>query len=130
MKTIKYISIKLIIALSLLSVSCKAQSPQPNIETAIIGTWIAEDDPKVKLVFSSDGKIFDYYDNELTDTFTYSFSHECGTESDPKAWFLRTTDQEDLSLECYEVYGADANNNRTLSMRSMRTGKLFVYTKQ
>ena len=116
--------------MALTPISCKAQAPQPDIQTAIIGTWLAEDDPNVKLVFNSDGTYKTYYDNELTGTYTYSFSHQCGSESDEKAWFLKTIHQEYLDQACYEVYGANADNNRTLSMREMRIGKLFIYTKQ
>ncbi len=69
--------------MTLIPIGCKAQAPQSDIQTAIIGTWLAEDEPGVKLVFNSDGTYKTYYDNELTGT--YSFSHQCGSESDKKA---------------------------------------------
>jgi hypothetical protein len=129
MKTIKYIYLATI-TIMLSSYSCKAQVLQSNVQTEIIGTWIAEDDINVKLVFTSNNKILDYYDNILTDTFSYSISHQCGTESDNNAWFLKKTDQEDSSQICYEIYGVNDNSDSVLSIRNMTTGKIFLYNKQ
>lgn len=129
MKMIKY-TITLITVLFISCVSCKAQAPQQNVENKIIGTWIAEDDTKVKLIFNTDGTLVEYYNNELMDTFNYTISHQCGTESDNNAWFLETSDQSELDIRCYEIYGANPNNNGTLSIRDMTTGKIFIYNKQ
>ena len=129
MKMIKY-TITLITVLFISCVSCKAQAPQQNVENEIIGTWIAEDDTKVKLIFNTDGTLVEYYNNELMDTFNYTISHQCGTESDNNAWFLETSDQSELDIRCYEIYGANPNNNGILSIRDMTTGKIFIYNKQ
>lgn len=126
---IKY-TITLITVLFISCVSCKAQAPQQNVENEIIGTWIAEDDTKVKLIFNTDGTLVEYYNNELMDTFNYTISHQCGTESDNNAWFLETSDQSELDIRCYEIYGANPNNNGILSIRDMTTGKIFIYNKQ
>lgn len=128
MKSVKYIFIILINLFCLNS--CRGQALQENVDQEIIGTWIAEDDPKVKLVFSSNGELKDYYNNELTDTYDYSISHECGSESDTNAWFLKTSNKAVLEIRCYEIYGVNDNNDKVLSIRDMRTGKTFIYNKQ
>lgn len=129
MKMIKYTTI-IMTVLFFSCVSCKAQALQQNVQNEIIGTWIAEDDTKVKLIFNTNGVLSEYYDNELMDTYDYSISHQCGTESDNNAWFLKTSDQNELDIRCYELYGANPNNNGILSIRDMITGKIFIYNKQ
>ena len=129
METIKNTSILIIICL-LFCTNCKAQALQPNVQTEIIGTWIAEDDLNVKLIFKSNGVMLDYYENELTDTFNYSISHQCGSESDNNSWFLKTSLQNELEIRCYEIYGVNDNNDKVLSIRDMTTGKKFLYNKQ
>ncbi|MDA9317165.1 hypothetical protein N9Q58_04540 [Polaribacter sp.] len=128
MKMIKYTSI-LITVFFFSCIYCKAQALQENVQNEIIGTWIAEDDTKVKLIFNTSGVLSDYYDNELMDTYDYSISHLCGSESDNKAWFLRTSNQNELEIRCYELYGANPNNSQILSIRDMTTGKIFIYNK-
>jgi hypothetical protein len=130
MKTVRYIYLATITICILSSFRCKAQTLQANVQNEIIGIWIAEDDLNVKLVFTSDNKILDYYDNELTDTFTFSISHQCGSESDNNAWFLKMRDNEDLSERCYEIYGANDNGDKILSIRDLVSGKIFLYNKQ
>ncbi|WP_430410989.1 hypothetical protein [Kordia sp.] len=112
-----------------LTLGCKAQQAQPNIHTEIISTWVSEEDPKIKLVFNTNGQCVEYYDSVLSGTFSYTISHECGEESNTNTWFLKMIDSEDLDTYCYELYGANYDNNNTLSMRFMGNGKIFVYNK-
>lgn len=126
----KKINILLITLLVGFTFSCKAQQAQVDIQTEIIATWIAEDDLNVKLVFNNNNQCLSYYNNTLIDTYSYEISHECGSESDFNSWFLKLTDSEDLSIRCYDLYGANLDNNNTLSMKDMTTGKIFVYNKQ
>lgn len=124
---------KIIIVLTVLflglTFSCKAQEQQENIAAEIIGIWIAEDDAKVKLEFRTDGVCLEYYDNQLAAGYHYSIADKCGDEEDVNSWFLKRVDQEDSSVQCYELYGANVDNNNTISMRSMTSGKIFVYNK-
>ncbi|WP_298515163.1 hypothetical protein [uncultured Kordia sp.] len=124
----KYIKLILLFSL-ILTIECKAQQAQVNIDTEIIGTWVSEDDPKIKLVFNSDGQCLEYYDSVLSDTFSYSISNQCEEELDVNTWFLKMIDSEDLDEYCYELYGANYDNNNTLSMRFMGNGKIYVYNK-
>lgn len=118
-----------IIIVFLSSYNCKAQVLQPNVQNEIIGTWVAEDDTNVKLIFKSNGELLDYYENELTDTFDYTISHACGSESDNNAWFLKSSNQIELEIRCYEIFGVNDNDDKVLSIRDMTTGKIFIYNK-
>ncbi|MGC6429435.1 MAG: hypothetical protein ACON5F_00165 [Jejuia sp.] len=109
--------------------SCKGQQRQENIVSEIIGTWISEDDDKVKLVFKTDGTYSSYYDNEPMTIFNYFIVDKCGNEEDVNSWFLKAIDREDSDEYCYELYGADSRPGGILSMRSMLNGKIFVYKK-
>jgi hypothetical protein len=130
MKTIKYTYLAIITICLLTTISCKAQALQPNVQNEIIGTWIAEDDINVKLVFFTNDTYKSYYEGELSNTYDYSISHQCGIELDNNAWFLKTTNQEDFGQRCYEIYGVNDNSDRVLSIRDMTTGKIFIYNKQ
>jgi len=129
MENNKIIKLFIIALFILFSNSCKAQQAQPNIATEIIGTWVAEDDPNVKWVFNTNNQCLDYYNNVLEDTYSYTISHQCDSETDVNTWFLKMIDLEDLSHRCYELYGANFENNNTLSIRDMISGKIFVYNK-
>ena len=96
--------------------TCKSQQLQQNGSTEIIGTWIAEDDSKVKLYFRTNSQCLDYYGGTLSDTFDYSISHQYGTDIDLSAWLFKMIDQEDSSVRCYEIYGANMGGNNILSL--------------
>ncbi len=118
----------------ILSLSCKAQQIQvPNLDTKIIGTWIHNEDNNVKLVINSMGKIFDYYENILTDTYNYQITTQCSGRTTTANYhiFLKLIDTEDLDTYCHLLNGihTDAKGLTTLSLTS-EGGKLWLYTKQ
>jgi hypothetical protein len=129
MKNLKFTKTLFLLLFLGLTFGCKAQQAQPNIQSKIVASWEAEDDLKVKLVFNGNGVYTEYYNNELINTYSYTISHQCNSEHELKAWFLKAIDQSDLTVRCYELYGADVDNNGVLSMRDMITGKIFVYNK-
>ena len=114
--------------------SCKAQGiQQPNLETEIIGSWISNDDPTYKLVFTQNGYEKSYYNNTLSSTFTYSITTECNGQTLTTNYdiFLRVVDTEDNEIYCHFLNGIHTNQNgvKTLSITTER-GKLELYTKQ
>ncbi|QMU63747.1 MAG: hypothetical protein GKR88_05215 [Flavobacteriaceae bacterium] len=120
--------------LLIVSLSCKAQQIQePNLDSKIIGTWIHNEDNNVKLIFSSNGKLYHYYDNALTDTYDYWITTECNGRITTANYdiFLKLTDNEDLDTTCdlLSAIHTDSNGVTTLSITSER-GKLHLYTKQ
>jgi len=94
------------------------QTPQQKI----IGTWVWENDTTFKITFTSSNQRQEYSNNQLVGTNSYSISHSCGTNSDPKFYFLKITD-EDGREYCFEINGINANNSGILSLTSMLNGK-------
>ncbi|GLB53526.1 hypothetical protein NBRC110019_25670 [Neptunitalea chrysea] len=116
------------VVIMMLSFKLSAQQTQPNMAQKLIGTWVSEDDTKLKLVIGNT-TYSEYYDGELLETFGYMIGPQCGDETDFNAQFLKSTDASGQEF-CYELYGADANGSGVLSMRYLGNGKIFVYNKQ
>ena len=128
MKTIKLV---LLICYIGVTFNCKAQQLQEaNLETNIIGTWILNDDPKVKYIFTSGGKFLQYYNNELMFTScTYSIGTSCKGQTLTGNYdiFLRITS---TSIEfgdttCYIIntINTDSSGVITLSLTSAGRGR-------
>ncbi len=134
MKTIKLV---LLICFIGVTFNCKAQQFQElNLETNIIGTWILDDDPLIKNVFTTSGKYLRYYKNALRYTGTYSIGTSCKGQTiiDDDDIFLRITS---TSIEfgdtiCYYIntINTDSSGVITLSLTSAGRGRLVVFTKQ
>jgi len=76
MKTLKRTS-KIILASLLLISTYSYTFAQKNTEDKLIqGTWTFSDSPNTKWQFKSDGKCYDYLDDILLDTYTYSIVDE------------------------------------------------------
>ena len=99
----------------------------------IVGTWISEKDSDWKLVFSSDGKCYDYYSDVLVTTSTYTISNtspKCGinvlVDESRETSYLELTDINDGTSLCYDINGVTS----LLSLTTVGTGNLIVLTKQ
>ncbi len=96
----------------------------------IIGTWISEEDTSWKIVFNSQGICYWYYDNELTETFSYSISTtspQCGynvRSNVGEDFYLKLIDQEDSTQSCYEILGV---NDENLSLSTIDIGVKYYY---
>ena len=76
MKTLKRTSNLLLAALLFIS-TYSYTSAQENTEDKLIhGTWTFSDSPNTKWQFKSDGKCYDYLDDILLDTYTYTITEE------------------------------------------------------
>lgn len=110
-----------------------AQVQQPNLASEIIGTWIAEDDPTYKLVFTQNGHMKTYYNNVLSSDFLYSITTQCNGQILTTDYdiFLKLIDTEDNDTACNFLNGIHTATNgvKTLSITS-ESGKLTLYTKQ
>ncbi|MFS4457315.1 hypothetical protein [Maribacter sp. 2304DJ31-5] len=104
-----------------------------NTNSSIIGYWVSENDPKLKLVFTPDGKCMEFYDNEKQDEYTFSISNispQCGEEVhvDQYTSYLKLVnivDSEDIY--CYEINGITSS---TLSLRFLGNGGFVIYNKE
>lgn len=130
----KNLNVQIIVLLVVL-VSCLTSFylKQQNSENLIIGVWIAESDPKSRLVFSSDGKCKDYYDNILEDEYSYvieNSSPQCDTEVpiDSYTNYLKLININDiLDQNCYEINGV---TDQKLSLRLLGMGGVIVYDRE
>ncbi|MCF6295457.1 MAG: hypothetical protein L3J25_07185 [Flavobacteriaceae bacterium] len=136
MKHNKNLNLTLMILLVLLSFSCRAQQIQiqePNLSDNIIGTWLSNEEPTHKLVFTVNGLQQSYHNNTLSSTFSYSITTQCKLQTLTTNYdiFLKVIDLEDNEVFCHLLNGihTDTNGVITLSITSER-GKLYLYTKQ
>jgi hypothetical protein len=130
----KNLKIKLMILLLVLSFSCKAQQIQePNLSGNIIGTWISNEDPLLKVTYTTNGERKDLYENLLSDTYKYSITDSCNGQKLAENYhiFLRLTNLLGSDVTCNFINGihTDSNGIVTLSITSER-GKLYLFTKQ
>jgi len=93
-----------------MSYGCKAQqiiSAQQQINTyssAIIGTWIDEEDNNYKLEFLSNGTCKEYDGSVLITTYNYSIvNSNCGDFNSSSSFYLKWIDTEDLQTTCLEI---------------------------
>ena len=135
MKNIKLIIITIVISITY---SCKAQQisgVQQQItiyNNEIIGTWVSNNDPTYKRVFTNNGtgKICkDYSNGELTSTYTYTIATSCGEENAQGFIYLKLVD-EDSDEYCFEINGINENNSNILSLTGLMRGKIQLYTKE
>lgn len=109
------------------------QVQQPNLNSEILGSWVSNDDPNHKLVFSQNGSHTVYYNNLLSASYTYSITTQCKSQTLRGNYniFLKITDTEDNETYCQLLNGihTDENGVKTLSITIDR-GKLYLYTKQ
>ncbi|WP_298515160.1 hypothetical protein [uncultured Kordia sp.] len=98
--------------------------------TDIIGTWISNEDNLWKIEFLENNIRKDYYEGDLTDTYTYSLTNTCDTNTSfSNGLFLKTTDTEaDVTCDIFNGIHIDTNGTITLSITSER-GNLNLFTK-
>ncbi|GAB1857040.1 hypothetical protein MHTCC0001_18760 [Flavobacteriaceae bacterium MHTCC 0001] len=84
-----------------------------NEEECIVGTWISEDDPNSKKIFTKEGKCYDYYENVQDETFNYSIERTsplCDEEVPVGKNFsyLKLVNSDDTNdYYCYEIISLD-----------------------
>ena len=113
MKEIKRISLIVILTV-IVGFSIVSQISQEK--ELIIGTWISVEDPEWKRVFNQDGKCFDYYNNQLNETYNYSIettSPQCGINVTTGSNFsyLKLVNVHDTNdIYCYEITNLGEEN--------------------
>lgn len=99
----------------------------------IIGTFISEEDPQYSMVFSTNGKCYDYYSGNLAGTYSYSLSNtspQCGqdilVDESQETSYLSLTDDSNGVPTCYEINGVSS----VLSLTQISTQKVMIFNKQ
>ena len=106
--------------------------PAPHQDSTIVGTWISEEDSSWTLMFTAGNKCFDYYEEALTDSSTYSISNtspQCGQNVPVGNYteYLQLTSLKNGDKTCYEVNGI---TSKTLSLSVIDKGGAFVFNRQ
>ncbi|GLB48892.1 hypothetical protein [Neptunitalea lumnitzerae] len=69
----------------------------------------------------------DYYSKVLSESSNYTITSTCGEETAiTNKYFLKVVDESGAIL-CYDIMGL---NDEVLSVRSMISGKIFVFNRQ
>ncbi|WP_207430171.1 hypothetical protein [Sabulibacter ruber] len=106
--------------------------PVVEEEASIIGTWVSEEDPKWKMVFTQDHQCLQYYEAELTETDAFTLSNtspqcELPVTVQENTSYLQLSNQADQEKTCYEINGLSEEN---LSFRELGRGGAIVFRRQ
>lgn len=102
-------------------------------ENLIVGTWISKDEPQWKWVFNEYGKCFDYYNNQLSETYKWSIettSPQCGQEvpvGEVFSYLILVNVNDPKDEYCYEIFSLD---EKILQIRYFNTIGLINMRKQ
>ena len=124
-----------------LSYSCKAQTTfeqeqqQAQVDSysvGIVGTWVSNDDPLWKTIYTSNGEKKDYYEDVLISKETYVITTTCNGQTLTTTYtlFLKSIDSEN-NTTCDFINGIHTDSSAVITL-SITTdgGKLFLFTKQ
>ncbi len=107
------------------AVSASAQpAPESDPARMILGAWVNKKDSRNTMVFSSNGKLLEYYDSELLFESSWEFVEECAGErtADGDYGMLRLIDSDGLQ-ECYVVQGLES----ILTLLRVPEGNLLLF---
>ncbi|MES3631205.1 MAG: hypothetical protein PPP56_13660 [Longimonas sp.] len=127
-----HFSILFIFLMAIIHVSCSgvafAQEFDPEeVEQQLMGTWVAEADPKSRWVFTED-TLQDYYDGELQAEDPFSVVHECRGEEvkEHDAGMLLVESQSGADI-CAVIQGL---SEERLTLLSIPSGRLILFVRE
>ena len=109
------------------------QSSLQQEKQLIIGTWILDDDSSNKWFFTIDGKLKDYDNNQLDETYNWSISAtspQCGKVvpvGDKFSYLMITSINDANDKYCYEILSL---NDEYLQIRWIEKGGSTLFKKQ
>ncbi|WP_299105715.1 hypothetical protein [uncultured Tenacibaculum sp.] len=126
----KYVKGIGIIVLLLVLVNFTFLQTMQEDEELIIGKWIPEGCPKCELVFTEDGKCYDYYEGKLDNTYTYFIYEETSDNGKLKFSTLKKININDPS-DTYE-YDINGLNEKVMYLDYQRdmNCNLLKYTRK
>ena len=122
-----------IVTLTLIFSFTSIQSSFQQEKIIIIGTWIPDGSPESEWVFTSDGILKDYENNQLDDTYNWSISTttpQCGkgVPVGNNFSYLSITNVNDANDKyCYEILSL---NDKYLQIRWIERGGFLLYEKK
>ena len=124
--------IVLLLFSSLFIINCSVYKPKEEIKI-IVGTWINEESPELKMVFKSNSICEDYINGILFDKYTYTIdktSPQCGqvVPTGELYSYLKLVNIKDSNeTYCYEILSLD---NEYLQVRWVERGGYVSYKRQ
>lgn len=130
MKTLLKTKKTIIITIILLAIYSFAIVQLNQEQEAIIGTWINTETPQWKRVFSADGKSYDYYNNVLSNTYTYYITNEQSRNGKLTVSFLKLVNLKNTNdIYEYEINTLDSSKFVLEYLGGSRS-KLIYFTKE
>ncbi len=114
-KTIRFL------ALTFFFLNCETNA-QIDYSKEIIGTWISEEDTNWKMKFTETDNCYWYYENSITETFTYSISeYSCYNEFDSEYEYLKLSNTS--GTFCYAINGITKDDDGKIYLSLEYDGK-------
>lgn len=99
-----------------------------NATQTLTGTWLNDEDPSHKFVFTTSNKGYIFQGSELLQTYDYEIvSTNCNSYSAPTINFLKLTNTENGDVYCNEILNLTDN---VLSLMEPGNAEITLYTKQ
>ncbi|KAF2326794.1 hypothetical protein [Flavobacterium ginsenosidimutans] len=118
---------KLLFVLSLLFFvsAIFAQNQDPSSKR-ILGNWYSNTNRSTKWVFTQDGKVYNYNNNQMKVMYKYTVSHSCQNYSDDTAEFVTLRDKDGNEF-CFKINGINENKNGILSLINLSNMQPLVF---
>ncbi|WP_396181982.1 hypothetical protein [Flavobacterium sp.] len=103
-----------------------------NPQQDIVGTWLMENHPNSKWVFTNDNKHYTYVDNVLQWSYSYEFVDYLpnGNPIPTGEFLIKFTDLDDGDVSYDWVYDVSPNAGSYLTLISEDTGRMGIFIKQ
>ncbi|MBA0885284.1 hypothetical protein [Flavobacterium undicola] len=119
---------KIAVVVVLMCVSCNFFDSKKNVDNTkkLIGTWYANDYRNSKWIYKTDGKLYNYYDDELLEVFNYSISNTCGNKVNDTIEYIKLIDKDSIE-HCFKINAINKKKDGVLSIKNMDTGDTVLF---
>ncbi|MCV2484966.1 hypothetical protein OD917_08535 [Flavobacterium sp. SH_e] len=95
----------------------------------ILGNWYSNTNRNTKWVFTQDGKVYNYNNNQMKVMYKYTVSHSCQNYSDDTAEFVTLRDKDGNEF-CFKINGINENKNGILSLTNLSNMQPLVFVNE
>ncbi|MNK48302.1 hypothetical protein D3C87_671300 [compost metagenome] len=102
-----------------------AQNQDPSSKR-ILGNWYSKTNLTTKWVFTQDGRVYNYNNNQMKVMYKYTISHSCQNFSDDTAEFVTLRDKDGNEF-CFKINGINENKNGILSLTNLSNMQPLIF---
>ncbi|WP_286968258.1 hypothetical protein [Flavobacterium sp. UBA4854] len=102
-----------------------AQNQDPSSKR-ILGNWYSKTNTSTKWVFTQDGKVYNYNNNQMKVMYKYTISNSCQNFSDDTAEFVTFRDKDGNEF-CFRINGINENKNGILSLTNLSNMQQLIF---